>query len=1037
MGIKCPKCQTENPDTSSYCADCGTQLGPSKDISVTKTIETPKEELTRGSIIAGRYEIIEELGKGGMGRIYRVEDTKLKQEVALKLIKPEIAEDKKTIERFRNELKIARNIRHKNVCGMFDLGEAEGTHFIMMEYIRGEDLKSFIHRSGQLTIGTAIRISKQVCEGLDEAHRLGVMHRDLKSSNIMIDREGNARIMDFGIARSLKEKGITGAGVMIGTPEYMSPEQVEAKDIDERSDIYSLGIILYEMTTGKLPFEADTPFAVGVKQKSENPRDPRELNPQIPEDLCRVVLKCLEKDKGQRYQSAGEVRSELENIEKGIPTSEKVIPKRKPLTSKEITVTFGLKKLLIPALAVFAFIIAAVIIWQLIPKREIIPAAPSDKPSLAVMYFKNNTGDGSFDIWRSALSDSIITDLSQSKFIQVLSSDRLYSVLRKLNLTEAKTYASEDLKEVAAEGKVNHILQGSLSKAGETFRIEYTLQDIRTGEAIGSERIEGKGEESIFSLVDELTRRVKVNFKLTEEEIASDIDKEVGKITTSSPEAYKNYIEGVIHFNRRDARKSIQFLKKATEIDPEFASAYRTLSIAYSNLGYRAERKKYLKKAMELSDRISERERYRIEAEHYSYSEKTYDKAIDTFNKLLQLYPEAGYARNNLGSKYMDLELWDKAIEQYQWHIQNKVDYHQPYGNIAAAYMAKGIYEKAKEILEFYLDNISDHPGIRYSLARSYLAQGKYELALVEADKGLSVNPAFFLNQRIKADIYHLKGELLTAEKEYLKLIESREPAAHAWGLAKLASLYFTQGRFKEAKELLERGIDWSKEVGEKWAESNFHWYLGYAHLKSGSPESALKEFEDSLRGYVEAESFGAQRFVRYLEGVGYLEMNSIEQAQKAAAELKKFIEEGMNRKAIRHYHHLMGRIELKKESFTKAVENFKKAISLLPFQRNPTSDYHALFIEPLALAYYKQGELEKARYECERIISLTLGRLGYGDIYAKSFYMLGKIYEQQDSTGKAIEHYQKFLDLWKDADPGIAEVKDAKKRLAGLKELT
>jgi serine/threonine-protein kinase len=245
MSKKCPKCKSDNPGTATFCADCGTQLPSLEDIEVTETMEAPKEELTRGTTFAGRYEIIEELGKGGMGRVYRVEDTKLEQEVALKLIKPEIAKDKKTIERFRNELKFARNIRHKNVCGMYDLGETEGAHFITMEYVRGEDLRSAIRRFGQLPIGKSISIATQICEGLAEAHRLGVVHRDLKSNNIMIDKEGNVRIMDFGIARSLEAKGITGAGVMIGTPEYMSPEQVEGKEVDQRSDIYSLAVILH------------------------------------------------------------------------------------------------------------------------------------------------------------------------------------------------------------------------------------------------------------------------------------------------------------------------------------------------------------------------------------------------------------------------------------------------------------------------------------------------------------------------------------------------------------------------------------------------------------------------------------------------------------------------------------------------------------------------------------------------------------------------------------------------------------------------
>ena len=316
--MKCPSCQTENPSDSKYCRECATPLTSVGMPAFTRTLETPGEELTRGTLFAGRYEIIEELGTGGMGRVYRAIDKKLNEEVAIKFLRKEIASDRKIIERFANELKLARRIIHKNIARMYELMEFGETSFITMEFVPGENLKSFIKRIGKLPEGKAVAIAKQVCEGLREAHHLGVTHRDLKPQNIMIDTEGNARVMDFGIARSMETKGQTEAGMIIGTPEYMSPEQAEGKEANARSDIYSLGVVLYEMLTGQVPFAGDSSMSVALGHINKVPLDPQAINSHISDPMNHLILKCLEKNPEKRYPDIEGLIFELDNIEKGL-----------------------------------------------------------------------------------------------------------------------------------------------------------------------------------------------------------------------------------------------------------------------------------------------------------------------------------------------------------------------------------------------------------------------------------------------------------------------------------------------------------------------------------------------------------------------------------------------------------------------------------------------------------------------------------------------------------------------------------------------
>ena len=1011
--MECPKCQFENPKDMSFCVKCGTQLALEKvSHTETKTLIKHRLELTTGSTFAGRYQVVEEMGRGGMGRVYKVVDTKLKEELALKIIHPEIAAEERIIKRFGNELKMARKISHKNVCRMYHFEEDEGIHYLTMEFIRGESLKDMIGMMGQLSPGQALSVVKQVCEGLAEAHKLGVVHRDLKPSNIMIDREGNARIMDFGIARSLKAKGITRTGTMIGTPEYMSPEQVEGLETDQRSDLYSLGVILYEMVAGRIPFDGETPFSIALKHKSEKPQDPRKINSQIPENISKMIMRCLEKDREKRYQTAGELLAELAKIEEGIPTEERVIPKKRSTISRDITVTFNLKKILIPALVVVALAVIAVLVFQPGRSREVVPV-PSDKPSLAVMYFKNNTGDDRLDHWRSALSDLLITDLSQSRHIKILSAERLFNILHQLDQLGASTYSSDVLKEVAALGRVESVLVGNYTRADDIFRINITLQEGSSGELIGSESVEGHGEKDFYAMVDELTRKVKTNFELSETQIATDIDKEVGKITTDSPEAYKHYSQGRKYHLNGDYQRGIESMLKAVEIDPEFAMAYRSMASAYGNMGFSAARKNAREKAFELRERVSERERFLIEGDYYWTSEKTFDKAVEAYSGLLELYPDDSIALTNLGGVYNNLEEWDRSLEQYKIRFQDKPVNYIAYWNLIEIYMAQGMYDIARQVMTGALNDYPDLTGLYNLSALIYACQGEYDSALDEVEKAISLSrdPGPFA---FKGDIFHLMENFSEAENAYKKFSMNIETAV---GFAKL---YLVQGKLEDLKTMLERG-------------QALQTPLAHLYLKTKEFDKALREFDKRVDNAVKNDYVTEQIFMLYLKGKAYLGKKSIPDAEKTAEELRELIQDSLFKKLIRLHHHLMGMIELERENYPEAIDYFQKAIPLLPYARDWKRDFRPLFINSLAEAYYNAGNLAKALEEYKKITSLTFPRIWDGDIYAKSFYMMGMIYERMGRKAKATENYGRFLELWKDADPGIPEVIDARKRFEAL----
>jgi len=712
--IKCPKCHSDNPDDTLYCGKCAAPLKPSGEIpdSSTKTLETPIESLKRGTTFAERYDLIEELGTGGMGKVYKAFDKKIEEEIALKILRPDIAGDEKTLSRFSNELKIARKIIHKNVGRMYDLSEAEGTHFITMEFVPGEDLKSFIKRSGQLTVGKALSIARQVCEGLAEAHEMGTIHRDLKPQNIMIDNEGNARIMDFGIARSLQTEGLTVEGTVIGTPEYMSPEQAEGEETDKRSDIYSLGVVLFEMLTGRIPFEGKTPISIAMKHKSETPSNPKDINSHIPNDLNWLILKCMEKDKTKRFQSAQEILIELGETEESIPAHERKVAKRKV----GMDVRMGrIRPYLIPGGIALAAVIIVLLVFLLFikggPAEEDFEAGISSGTrwanSIAVLPFRDFSPNKDQEAFCDGMTDAIIGRLARLSGLKVIS------------MTSVMNYKSPDrnIKQIGQELKVKTILEGSIQRENNMIRVNAQLIKVADDFHLWSDSFD-RELSSVFEVQDEISKSIAdaLQMKLTLDEKGGQKGGPKGHIPKSL-EAYEYYTKGmhfakskyVITFQEEDFKAGVEMFEKALEIDPEYASAYAGLTWAYEHHYHVTKDRQDLEQAKEYSEiavRLDPDSAFSIAMRGYYYYEYDGDfgQAFQALQRALEINPNIGTVNFLTGACLLYHGLSRQALPYLLKTMELDPYYFWTPYKIAMCYSDLGELDKAAFFYEKYFE---------------------------------------------------------------------------------------------------------------------------------------------------------------------------------------------------------------------------------------------------------------------------------------------------------------------------------------------
>ncbi|MDH5466061.1 MAG: protein kinase [Candidatus Aminicenantes bacterium] len=766
-------------------------------------------ELTTGSTFADRYQVIEELGKGGMGRIYKVYDTKIDEKIALKLVDVETAADKKTLERFSNELKLARKVSHRNVCRMFDLGEEQGIHYITMEFVPGEDLKNSITRIGPLTPGKAISIAKQICKGLAEAHKLGVIHRDLKPQNVMIDSEGNARIMDFGIARTLKGEGITADGVVIGTPEYMSPEQVEGKEVDPRTDIYALGTILYEMLTGRVPFKAKSPISIAFKHKTEKPKDPRMYNDQIPEELSRLVLKCMEKDKEKRYQSAGELLEELESVEENIPTTEQILPKRIQTTTRQITFTFSWKKFLVPVL-----LLLVVLVVLFIPFGR--KGLGLDSNRFIVAIFENQTGDELLDSYGRLAADWITQSLAQIKEGEAVPVNETLESLRTMGFESGGTQNMAQLRDLAKETEAGTVISGSYSLTENVIRFETRIIDANKGKPIHTLEPVSGPEGSPMEVIEVLRQRIMGTLAIYFSHIPSQ-----ARRVLQPPlfESYQEYLLGMDEFGK-DYSRALTHFERSAELDPEFPAPGLRMAIIFSHQNEFAKADSMVRLADQNRDRLSLFELHLLDG-FMAKLQGNYEEGLKFLRQAESLAPVDYFINYLIGFEVLRLNRPQETVETFTKieipeFIHNSELGAWRFNVLAEAFHMRGEYLKELEEVTKGQDYFRDNPSFRLGRVRALAALGRIQEVLKGIDDIAATAPQT-----------ELPGPIM--------LVAAQELRAH--------------GYLNEAKEIAGRAVAWYQgRTPEQEASEKQRSDLALALYVNEQWKNAQKMFQD-LKG--------------------------------------------------------------------------------------------------------------------------------------------------------------------------------------------
>ncbi|HUL72131.1 MAG TPA: protein kinase [Vicinamibacterales bacterium] len=1001
------------------------------------------------------YEITAELGRGGMGVVYRAHDTKLDRDVALKVLPAELLPDEAHRRRFIREAQTASQLEHPHIGVIHEIDEVDGIAFIAMELIRGEKLSEVIARGG-LSPARALDLATEVAEGLARAHDAGVVHRDLKPANVMVTGDGHAKIIDFGLAKLLRAvtadtdetAPATTPGTVMGTTAYMSPEQARGQRVDHRSDIFSFGAMLFEILGGRSPFRGQTTVDTLHAILNDPPPPLPPFKSAVPTDVAgeleRIVDKCLAKDPDARYQGLRDLvvdlRAARRRLESGtgrVPAAVAPAPAATARASWRL-IAGGL-------VLVVALVAVGVVMW---PRLRGTPPPPpltaSGKPSVAVLYFQNNTGSPQLDWLRTGLTDMVVTDLSQSPDTNVLSTDRLYQILAYLKRQNDPVISFDTVREVARLAGVQHVLIGNYIKAGETIRINVTLQDVTSGRILTAEHLEAANESQLFPTVDSLTRRLQTHLASTVASGApTDLLKAPGasggngttglyrtleEVTTSSVDAYRVYAQGVSLLESGRPRQAEPLLLKAIEIDPDFALAMVRLAAVENNLRRLDKSADYAQQALAHADRLSLRDRYYIEGFRYSRDEETEERGAAAYEKLLALYPQHYAGTHNLADLYFNAGRFEDSARLGEQLRLNSVVLPISLSNLAASYAFLDDLPKAQAVLDDYLRRFPGSADAYRSLGElmiTFVKPAEAAAAFDQADAIDGGDPTW-LSDRWAVAV--LQDRWADAEAATTAQIRAADPFTAFSSVQTHALRELYRGRSTAALTILGKAKSVAATAGPTF-DALLKLTEARTLLALGEPQQALAfaELARKLPGQAFLTPIGLSRY--YL-AVALTRLGRDAEARGPIGEIKARADVGFSPVERRRVHQLAGVLALDRHDTATAIDELRQAEGLLPPRSNsgpPPTQPEVWFA--LGSAYLAAGNDDEAEKRFSRLVD-GAERVAYPIEYVRSIYFLGQIAERRGEADKARDYYRRFLTYWGDGEIDRDKVAEARKKI-------